>query len=210
MVDPPAPGGTRPGPAGPRPVAPAGRSNMGPAVAGHNRAALVDAAEQLFAEHGYDVPLSAVARAAGVGQGSLYRHFPTRKDLAAAVVARTMDRLRGVATEHPGPEAFTELWRLVVDQLVYAGGFLDAALGPRGEVDGTLPSEELAALLAGPLAEAAGEGVVDEDLTVPDVMLVLSMVHGAVHRLGDEQERRTTAHRALRLVGRGLALPDRA
>src|SRR5690606_38652066 len=102
-----------------------------------------DAAEQLFSEQGYDVPLSAVARAAGVGQGSLYRHFPTRQDLAAAVVARSMDRLRRLVAEHPGADGFEVLWQAVVDQLVHAGGFLDAALGPRGEVGGTVPAEEL-------------------------------------------------------------------
>ena len=194
--------------ADPTPGAPSPRSNRGPAVAGRNRAALVDAAELLFSEHGYDVPLSAVARAAGVGQGSLYRHFPSRQDLAAAVVSRSMERLRALAADHPGAAGFTVLWQAVVDQLVHTGGFLDAALGPRGEVGGTVPAEELAGLLAEPLALAAAEGRVDEGLTVPDVMLVLTMVHGAVHRLGEERERRATAYRALALVGRGLAPPD--
>ncbi|OLT19523.1 hypothetical protein BJF81_08320 [Ornithinimicrobium sp. CNJ-824] len=136
-----------------------------------------------------------------MGQGSLYRHFPTRQDLAAAVVARSMERLRTLAADHPGADGFAVLWRAVVDQLVHTGGFLDAALGPRGEVGGTVPAEELAALLAEPLALAAAEGRVDAGLTVPDVMLVLTMVHGAVHRLGDERERRATAYRALALVG---------
>lgn len=184
------------------------RANRGPAAAEANRAALVDAAEQLFAEQGYDVALSAVARAAGVGQGSLYRHFPTREGLAAAVVSRSMERLRTLAAQHPGPEGFEVLWRAVVEQLVHTGGFLDAAFGPRGEVDGTVPSAELASLLAAPLARAVDAGSVDRRLTVPDVMLVLTMVHGAVHRLADERERRVTAYRALGLVGHGLLPPD--
>ena len=59
--------------------------NRGPAAAAGNRRALLRAARDLFAQKGYNVPLSAIARAAGVGQAVLYRHFPRRLDLAFAV-----------------------------------------------------------------------------------------------------------------------------
>src|ERR1700683_2086711 len=44
-----------------------------------------DAPRNAFAEHGADAPLDDIARRAGVGIGTLYRHFPTRTDLQAAV-----------------------------------------------------------------------------------------------------------------------------
>lgn len=185
----------RPGPRG---------HNRGPAAADRNRQALLDAAEQLFADKGYGVALSAVARAAGVGQGSLYRHFPTRGDLASAVVSRRMERLRAVAAEHPGPDGFGVLWDQVMAMLVDSGGFLEAALGPRGEVDGIGPSQELAALLDRPLAVAVEAGLVEAGLVVSDLMLVVAMVHGALRLSDDASQRRTTARRALALVGRGL------
>ena len=54
------------------------RANRGRAAAKANRRALVAAALEVFAEGGIDAPLSAVAKRARVGQGSLYRHFPDR------------------------------------------------------------------------------------------------------------------------------------
>src|ERR1700744_2536811 len=48
-------------------------------------AQLLEAATTAFAEHGADAPLDDIARKAGVGIGTLYRHFPTRTDLQAAV-----------------------------------------------------------------------------------------------------------------------------
>ncbi|HSN05989.1 MAG TPA: TetR family transcriptional regulator [Candidatus Angelobacter sp.] len=53
-----------------------------------NRSLLLDSAAKLFAEHGVDYPLEDVARDAGVGIGTLYRHFPTRNALVEAVYRR--------------------------------------------------------------------------------------------------------------------------
>ncbi|WP_256763749.1 TetR/AcrR family transcriptional regulator [Luteococcus japonicus] len=51
-----------------------------------NRAKIIDAARAAFAQNGLEAPLDAIAKAAGVGAGTLYRHFPTREDLVAAVL----------------------------------------------------------------------------------------------------------------------------
>ena len=53
------------------------------ADARRSRAKLLEAATAAFAEHGADAPLDDIARRAGVGIGTLYRHFPTRTDLQA-------------------------------------------------------------------------------------------------------------------------------
>ncbi|MFX0537116.1 TetR/AcrR family transcriptional regulator [Ornithinimicrobium sp. Y1847] len=182
-------------------------ANRGPSAAAGNRAALLAAARRLFAEQGYAVPLSAIAKAAGVGQGSLYRHFPTRQALARGVVAETMEQLEARAAElasHDDGTAFDHLWRQIVDTLVESSGFLEAALGERHELAADLPSDALAHLLAAPLQQAREAGEVDGELTVEDVMLVLAMVHGATHRRPEVPDRRETAYRVLRLVGRGL------
>lgn len=180
--------------------------NRGPAAAAGNRAALVESARRLFFRDGYGVPLSAIAKDAGVGQGTLYRHFPTREALAQAVVAGTMDTLVGMTAELEGPEAFGVLWRHVIDSLVESVGFLDAVLGPRGELGGRQPERELASLLTGPFARAQEAGLVSRDLTLDDALLTLAMVHGAAHRAGDRETRRELAYRALALVGGGLEL----
>lgn len=181
-------------------------ANRGRAAAPDNRAALVASARRLFFSQGYGVALSAIAKDAGVGQGTLYRHFPSREALAQAVVAGTMDELVEMGEGLEGPEAFGVLWRHVVDTLVESVGFLDAVLGPRGELGRRRPDQELAALLAEPFGRARSAGLVDARLSLEDAMLTLAMVHGAAHRAADRRTREELAYRALALVGGGLEL----
>ena len=61
------------------------------ADARRNRDLLLEAAERHFAEHGVAGPLDAIAKRAGVGPGTLYRHFPTREALIAALLAARDD-----------------------------------------------------------------------------------------------------------------------
>ena len=72
------------GPAGPAAVCGAPRRLR--ADAERNRAALLDAARQVFAEQGLEAPLEEIALRAGVGIGTLYRRFPTRTRLVAAAL----------------------------------------------------------------------------------------------------------------------------
>lgn len=59
-----------------------------------NRRLLVDAAREVFAEHGLDASLDEIARRAGVGNATLYRHFPSREALYAAVFIGLGDIVR--------------------------------------------------------------------------------------------------------------------
>ena len=68
------------------------------ADAQRNRDKLVEVARQVFREKGYDAPLDEIAKKAGVGPGTLYRHFPTRDALLDAVMQRWVDSVE-VATE---------------------------------------------------------------------------------------------------------------
>ena len=72
------------------------KSNRGPAAGPGNRSALIAAAREVYADDGLSAPFSAVAKRAGVGQGSLYRHFPDRTALAVAVFEENLERSRGV------------------------------------------------------------------------------------------------------------------
>jgi AcrR family transcriptional regulator len=65
------------------------------ADAARNRAKIVDAAREVFREKGYDAPLDDIAKKAGVGPGTLYRHFPTRDNLVDAVMQAWVDRVNG-------------------------------------------------------------------------------------------------------------------
>src|SRR5487761_883471 len=70
------------------------------ADARRNRERLLTAATAAFAENGADAPLEDIARRAGVGIGTLYRHFPTRVDLQAAVYRSQVETVCAAADEY--------------------------------------------------------------------------------------------------------------
>lgn len=86
-----------------------------------NRDLLLTAAKAAFAETGADAPLENVARRAGVGIGTLYRHFPTREALVAAVYAREIEQLAASAdallAERPAGEALGAWLDLLIDYM---------------------------------------------------------------------------------------------
>jgi len=82
------------------------------ADARRNRAAVIAAAKRLFADQGLDAQMPDVARVAKVGVGTVYRHFPTKNDLIAALVAERFERLAEKARE--GLEA-DDAWEGICD-----------------------------------------------------------------------------------------------
>src|ERR1700760_3240858 len=78
------------------------------ADARRNRARALRAARDACAESGYDVPLDEIAARAGVGAGTVYRHFPSKEALFEAVITARVENLVAhpparSATHHPGP-----------------------------------------------------------------------------------------------------------
>src|SRR5437764_9091260 len=69
------------------------------ADARRNHEAVIAAAKKLFADQGLDAQMPDVAKAARVGVGTVYRHFPTKDDLIAALVAERFERLAQRALE---------------------------------------------------------------------------------------------------------------
>src|SRR5213593_3762177 len=69
------------------------------ADARRNREAVLAAAKKLFADQGLDAQMPDVAKAAKVGVGTVYRHFPTKDDLIAALAAERFERLAEKARE---------------------------------------------------------------------------------------------------------------
>lgn len=104
------------------PTAPASRRD-----AQHNRAHILDVARQAFDSDGVDVSMDAIAKRAGVGPGTLYRHFPSKDALLAALLALHYESLerRRVEIEEEGNDAgrTLELWIEALGQwmLAYEG-----------------------------------------------------------------------------------------
>ncbi len=109
------------------------------ADARRNYERLLDAAKAAFAEHGTEAPLDDIAKRAGVGSGTLYRHFPTRLDLIEAVFLERIGTLMDAAKEFEqrpdGYQALVEfLKRTIQHSTTYRGlaKALMAALQDRG------------------------------------------------------------------------------
>ncbi|HEY3545671.1 MAG TPA: TetR/AcrR family transcriptional regulator [Propionicimonas sp.] len=175
------------------------------ADARRNREALVAAAEEVFAEGGASAPLDTVARRAGVGRGTLYRHFPDRAALAVAVYERRLAELEDVAHEHRDDPALLE--RLVfgvAERQTHVPGLVAVLLDTEaGRVELARLDDRTRSIVAGPLARARDRGEVRPDVTDDDLMLLFAMVDGLVHALpaplADERVRR-----ACRLMLDGL------
>ena len=175
-----------------------------------NREAILAAARELFSERA-DVAMYEVARRAGVGQATLYRNFPDRRNLAAALLVEQMEQSEQLAADHAGdPDAFFVLLRDFVDSMARSH-----ALGQLAREDMCLGSEldrrrrRLAELMKDPLHDAKAAGTLRCDLTIDDVFLVVSMVKGAAERADGPAGRATAASRALALLIDGIT-PVRA
>ncbi|MGF0115917.1 TetR family transcriptional regulator [Promicromonospora sp. Marseille-Q5078] len=182
---------------------PTTRNNPGPAAAARNRAALLEAAHAVFAESGTAAPLSSVARRAGVGQGSLYRHFPDRLSLVAAVVEENVDALEAAAADDG--TTLAELLGATTRHAVESVAVVDLLVVDR---PGRMLElrERVEAALAAHLGDALDAGDVPPGTTVADVMLGVELVAGALTRR-PAPERVPAAVHAWRLLGMRVALP---
>ena len=107
------------GPAGERPL----RRD-----AERNRLRILAAAAQVFTERGLDATLDDVARAAGVGVGTVYRRFPDKEALVAALFRERIDNLVTVAEDAC---AAADPWQAIVSYLEYAAGAMAGDTGLR-------------------------------------------------------------------------------
>ncbi len=150
------------------------------ADARRNRERVLDAARTAFGAEGLSVPLDEIARRAGVGPGTLYRHFPTKEALFEAVVH---DRLRRLADEgaalrnsgDPGAAFFGFIGRLAAETAPKRDLF--EALASAGIEVGTTvqaAADDLRAVIAALLGQAQGAGAVRADIGTADLMALLS------------------------------------
>ena len=150
------------------------------ADAARNRARVLEVAYDTFAAEGLSVPIDEIARRAGVGAGTVYRHFPTKEDLFRAVIedriSRIVDDGRALLTSAgPGDALFTFLRSMVLEWGATDQGLVDALAGVRIDIENAAPDAEGAFLgLLGELLRAAQKaGTVRDDLDVPDVKALM-------------------------------------
>jgi AcrR family transcriptional regulator len=170
-----------------------------------NREAILATAREMFAESG-DVAMYEVARRAGVGQATLYRNFPDRNALIAALAVEWIEELERIGAEHAGePDGFFVLLRAIADSAARFHGLVDCAQESPDVASELEPLQQrLNALIKRPLRDAKSAGLVRRDLTVDDVLLLLAMLEGALSREPDAAGRAAAAPRVLALALDGL------
>jgi AcrR family transcriptional regulator len=167
------------------------------ADARRNRQRLLDAALQVYAEHGADdASLDEIARRAGVGIGTLYRHFPTRQALLEAVYRDQVEELCAVARElsDEAPEQALERWLRALMAFATTKKNLSSALmsGPnKSEVASSCSAmvREAATKL---LADAQRTGQVRDDVDAVDLLRMshaLAIAADLPHSHPDQGER---------------------
>nr|QLJ96652.1 TetR/AcrR family transcriptional regulator [Micromonospora carbonacea] len=149
---------------------------------------LVAAANLVFAEHGTDASLDEIAKRAGVGSGTLYRHFPTKDRLMTAVFWERVRALCERGNELAGTmsplEALVTWLRLLIDLTMRRG--LATALMTQGS-DRTSElfhaCHEALNATAGPLlANAQQDGAIRPDLRLADLIQLCHAIASAVER----------------------------
>ncbi|MER5929550.1 TetR/AcrR family transcriptional regulator [Streptomyces sp. NPDC002054] len=179
-----------------------------------NRERILAAARETFVEHGADAPFDEIARRAGVGNATLYRHFPDRATLVHQVVVYVMERVTAHAEQALAeePDAFAALVRFTHAAADERIGALCPMLS--GDFDHDHP--ELDAARAGlegavEILMAAGReaGLLRTDVAVGDLMVALAQLSRPLPGTGCLDADRFV-HRHLQLFLDGLRAPARS
>lgn len=178
------------------------------ADARRNRAHLIEVAAEAFAVGGLTVPLDEIARRAGVGPGTLYRHFPTREELFEAVVQDRLQRLVDAARMRLDSEGAGAALFAFIELLVAEAGpkkdLVDALTGAGVDVRARLAATaaELRTQLHLLLARAQRARDVRADITVADLMALISGVLRSQHAA--DQPDAADPRRALAVIRDGM------
>ncbi|WOX22479.1 helix-turn-helix domain-containing protein [Streptomyces solicathayae] len=177
------------------------------ADARRNHDRLLDAARAAFAEHGADASLEDVARRAGVGIGTLYRHFPNRPALLGAVFQDALEALLRRSAELAEADepcrALVEWLRAVVAHAGAYRGLARALMSASRDESSALGQCSVPLHAAGErlLVRAQEAGSVRRDVSVGDLMQLTNAIALAAEQSPEDEE---LADRLLALTLQGL------
>jgi len=169
-----------------------------------NRKKILDAAREQITLHGPEIGMDEIAAAAGVAVGTLYRHFPTKTDLVAAVIAEYVDDVaqhaeRALARATEGARPVDEIAAFL--EYVVEASATDRAVKAAAQDLGATPTnkageDRATAALAKLIRAGQDDGYIQPDVTVEDLYLLFTSA---------PTDREPTARaRWLTLVLRGL------
>lgn len=171
---------------------PARKLNRGRSAGPENRRALIAAAREVFAADGLNAPLSSIARRAGVGQGSLYRHFPDRLSLAVAVFDENLEQVAAIAADET--TSLDDFFAIIAEQAVVSTPLIDLMWRSRGDERVAHVSETLGDAAGTVLHRDRRHGTVGAHVELEDVLLAVTMLADVVSRT-DSEARIATARR---------------
>jgi AcrR family transcriptional regulator len=171
------------------------------ADARRNREQILRTAEHLFATEGLGVSLDEIARRAGVGPGTVHRHFPAKEALYLAVSINQIEQLvaeaKSLAATGDPAALFTLLSRMMAvgaENVAVKSALLAAEFDLRAAAPEI--AAELTGQVAGLLDRAHQAGVVRDDLTVDELLALVAGAFAAVRHAGAEASRERSAHLA--------------
>lgn len=155
-----------------------------------------------------ETPLSAIGKAAGVGQGTLYRHFPTREALALAIYRKEINAVAALAStllkEHPPLEAFRLWCAQLADSSAMKRGVARLLQGATSEDDARETYRQMVSALRSLMAACQAAGAIDRDAHADDVLMLL----GVLWQLPSHPDRDAQSARIIELIFRGLGAKD--
>jgi AcrR family transcriptional regulator len=179
------------------------------ADARRNRERILVAADELFARDGLSVPLDDIARQAGVGPGTVHRHFPTKESLFAAVAADRLDQVIAEAhvlrySRSPG-DALRRLISLMLEEGSRSAPLKGALEGSDFDIRAAAPdaAAELRDAAATILVRAQDVGAVRPDIDVDELMALVAGSFAALRHAGADGAR---ASRLTAVLFEGLRL----
>lgn len=173
------------------------------ADARENRQRILRVAHDMLAVSS-DASLNSIAKAAGVGPGTLYRHFPTREDLVLAVyrhdVQQLADSVPELLEEYPPLDAFRHWFERLASYVRIKHGLGDA-LGPAVRENVVRDTYEPVLAAIGVLLQAGVEaGAIRPGLDPDDILLIM----GALWRVPPGEDEEAQTHRILDLAIEGI------
>ena len=175
-----------------------------------NRERILTAAEAVFGAHGALGSTEEVARRAGVGIATVFRHFPTKEALIEAALLRHFAQLNEQAAELASQPDPAEALRQLVATMIDTGATkitLASLAGTRGDFPPSVrrAAGDLRATMAQILERAKAAGAVHDDVTVDEIYI---LIRGLAHATATMPPAPATLRRAIDIVHRGLTSPQ--
>ncbi|GGQ50084.1 TetR/AcrR family transcriptional regulator [Couchioplanes azureus] len=169
-----------------------------------NRAAIVEAAIEVLRGRGSAALMPEIARRAGVALATLYRHFPDRHALTAAVIGHQLQELEAAAAASTDrPVSFRALLRTVLHWLIEMRALIALADGLEAGVRRRY-QHRLVTAFTKPLRLAQERGYVRRDLVPGDLLLLFAMVQAVAATGDDTAAARAAADRSIDLMLDGV------